>query len=106
MHSTVRASQTPDECIRLRDCARPRQTTGILLCRHFFLDAALLLCDQPQEHLLQIWAGILQQEELEDGIDSPSTPARLRCRAEKLWSDCANAALLSCCTTDVESYSR
>jgi hypothetical protein len=74
--------------------------------RHFFLDAALLLRGQPQEHLLQTWAGILQQQEVKNGIRSPSTLAGLCCKAKELWSECAGATLVSCCTPDGEVASR
>lgn len=75
-------------------------------CRHFFLDAALLMDGHPQEHLLETWEGILQQDEEEDGEQRPSTPAHLRHRAEALWSACEGAALLSCELFQFNLYSR
>ena len=51
---------------------------------------------QPREHLLLAWAGILQQQEEEDGEQSPSTPPQLQHAAEALWSVCAGASLVSC----------
>jgi hypothetical protein len=65
------------------------------LCRHLFLDAVLLMRDHPREHLLLVWAGILQQQG-DDGMQHPPLPAHWQHRAEALWSACAGATLLSC----------
>ena len=62
----------------------------------------------PQEHLLQTWAGILQQQE-DDGLQDALTHAHLRHEAEMLWSACAGATLVSCRTLegkDEDAYSR
>lgn len=61
-----------------------------------FLDAALVMRGHPQEHLLEAWIGILQQEEENNGKLRRSTQAALRHKAAALWSACASAALVSC----------
>jgi hypothetical protein len=62
-----------------------------------FLDAALLMRGQSQEHLLQAWAGILQQQE-DDGLQDPPTLVQTQHSAEMLWNACASATLVSCHT--------
>ena len=69
---------------------------GLTARRHFFLDATLLMRGHPQEHLLVIWAGILQQQQDQRGEQRPDSPAQLRRRALALWAACAGATLLSC----------
>ena len=59
----------------------------------------------PREHLLQAWAGILQQQE-GDGLQQPQSIEDLQHEAEALWSACAGATLVSCHTSDTDVYSR
>jgi hypothetical protein len=66
-----------------------------LTCRRLFLDAALLMRGQPREHLLQAWAGVLQQQG-QRARWQPPTLAHSRRRAEALWAACAGATLVSC----------
>jgi hypothetical protein len=60
---------------------------------------------RPQEHLLQVWAGILQQQE-DDGLQDPPTSSQLWQSAEALWMACAAATLVSCSSSDQDILSR
>lgn len=88
----------------------PQHDTGtdLLYCfhRHLFLDAALLMRGHPWEHLVEAWAGILQQQEDEYGVQNPSTAPQLRKAAEAMWSVCAGATLVSCQQSEGEPYYR
>lgn len=76
------------------------------LCRHFFLDAALLMRGRPREHLLQAWTGILQQQQ-EDGLPlHPDKQEQFRVRADALWNACESATLVSSRTIERDSYVR
>ena len=60
----------------------------------------------PQEHLLQAWAGILQQQHDDKGEPRRASAAQLRRMAVALWTSCAGATLLSCEAPWKERYSR
>ena len=60
----------------------------------------------PHEHLVEAWAGILQQQEEDDGRQSLSPLPQLRYAAEALWNVCAGATLVSCRYPEGELYSR
>jgi hypothetical protein len=75
-------------------------------CRHLFLDAALLMRGHPRDHLLQAWAGILQQQEEDGGVQQPSSPERLQKAAEALWKACASATLLDAHASDRQFHVR
>ena len=84
----------------------PSNSAHAPACRHFFLDAALLMHGHPQEHLLQAWAGILQQQQDDNGEQRPAPLAELQRRAMELWTVCASAALIACHNTWGQLYSR
>ena len=48
----------------------------------------------PQEHLLQAWAGILDQQQIANGEQNPASLAQLRSVAMELWTACTGAALI------------
>ena len=50
----------------------------------------------PQEHLVLVWAGLLQQENRPDGLRPAREFVYWRHKAEDLWTACASAALVSC----------
>jgi hypothetical protein len=81
-------------------CLKADSTVGALH-RHFFLDAALLMRDHPQEHLLLVWAEILQQQD-DSGLRQPTTLAHWRHEAEELWTVCASATLVGRCSPRFE----
>ena len=54
-----------------------------------------------QEHLLLVWAGILQQQG-DNGLRQAPTPAYWRRRAEALWTACARATLVNCHIPEVD----
>jgi hypothetical protein len=79
---------------------------AVVACRHFFLDAVLLMRDRPREHLLRAWAGILQQRQEDDGEQHPVLLAQLQFKVTAMWTACAGAALLSCFNPSGAHYSR
>lgn len=79
------------------DCRHPS-------CRHLFLDAALLMRGHDRDHLIQAWAGILQQQQQARGELNLSSPTGLQKKAERLWDDCASATLVTRSSADMQHH--
>jgi hypothetical protein len=102
----VLAEAFSDAHVFIKLCCRLLADCCCSLRRQFFLDAALLMRSTLREHLLLVWAGILQQQQDERGEQRPDSPAQLRRMAVSLWTACAGATLISCHTPSREHYSR
>lgn len=62
------------------------------------------MCGHPRDHLIQAWAGILQQQEEQIGVLHTSSPLRLQCTAEALWKVCASATLITGRTAEMQHH--
>lgn len=76
------------------ECSRHDPLIVQCIYRHMFLDAAIILRGQPQEHLLVTWAGLMQRPR-SPGRSAPVAMDKLHSKASQMLDALESNSLIT-----------